>query len=436
MERKAIYIVALLGISILNSCSTTGPSGLFGKRSPHEQYGQKLKNAGLDKTQLGESWFAASIQSLNKPLKITIPYKEAGYFPAEKIRAVAFSFDVKRGEKISITLQKRQSNRFMIYTDLWEVKANNNKKLIAFADTGNNPFSHEIDDDGSYLLRIQPELLSAGEYTLTITNGPSLAFPIKNGRIGSFWGADRDGGARRHEGVDIFAPRRTPALAAADGTVNRVTTNQLGGKVVFMRPENKNYSLYYAHLDEQLVTEGERVKTGDTIGLVGNTGNAISTSPHLHFGIYTFGGAINPLAFINPLRRDAPTIKASLSTLGTSVRNTSTTPIKDGLTATSNIMMNLAPNTILEVNSATSTSYRVVLPDGRQGFVSGASVNPVGKALRQMEISQAKYLYDGPDSTAARKSQLKTGTQVNILGGFEDFYFVESGEDSGWVRKN
>jgi murein DD-endopeptidase MepM/ murein hydrolase activator NlpD len=435
MERKAIYIVALLGISILNSCSTTGPSGLFGKRSPHEQYGQKLRNAGLDKTQLGESWFAASIQSLNKPLKITIPYKEAGYFPAEKTRAVAFSFDVKRGEKISITLQKRQSNRFMIYTDLWEVKDNNNKKLIAYADTGNNPFSHEIDDDGSYLLRIQPELLSAGEYTLTITNGPSLAFPIKNGRIGSFWGADRDGGARRHEGVDIFAPRRTPALAAADGTVNRVTTNQLGGKVVFMRPENKNYSLYYAHLDEQLVTEGERVKTGDTIGLVGNTGNAISTSPHLHFGIYTFGGAINPLAFINPARELPPAIKTSLSSLGSSMRTTSSrTALKDGPKQPS--AMNLELHTILEINAATSTFYRVILPDGSQGFISGASVTPTAKALKQLYISEEKFLYDRPSSEAAKKTGLKNGTRVSVLGEFQEFYFVDAGEEVGWVSKN
>jgi hypothetical protein len=316
------------------------------------------------------------------------------------------------------------------------VKSSTNKKLLAFADTGNNPFSHEIDDDGSYLLRIQPELLSGGEYTLTITNGPSLAFPVKNGKIGSFWGADRDDGARRHEGVDIFAPRRTPALAAADGIINRVTTNQLGGKVVFLRPENKIYSLYYAHLDKQLVADGQRVKTGDTIGLVGNTGNAASTAPHLHFGIYTFGGAINPLAFINPAREAVPPIKASLSTIGTSVRSTSTTPVKDGLKAASDVIVNLAPNTILEVSSATSSSYRVMLPDGRQGFVSGGSVISAGKALRQMEISREKFLYDRPDSSAARKAELKSGSRVSVLGSFEEFYFVESGGDSGWVSKN
>jgi murein DD-endopeptidase MepM/ murein hydrolase activator NlpD len=435
MKWKSIYIGGLLSISSLNSCTTTGPIGLFGKRSPHEQYGQKLKNAGLDKTQLGESWFAASIQSLNKPLKITIPYKEAGYFPADKARAAAFSFNVKRGEKITITLQERPSNRFMIYVDLWELRDNNNKKLIAFADTGNNSFSHEIDDDGSYLLRIQPELLSAGDYTLSITSGPSLAFPIKNGRIGSFWGADRDGGARRHEGVDIFAPRRTPALAAADGIVNRVTINQLGGKVVFMRPDNKNYSLYYAHLDEQLVTEGERVKAGDTIGLVGNTGNAISTSPHLHFGIYTFGGAIDPLAFINPARELPPAIKTSLSSLGSSMRTTSNiTALIDGRKQAS--VVNLELHTILEISAATSTSYRVILPDGSQGFISGASVTPTAKALKQLYISEEKFLYDRPSIDAARKAGLRNGTRVSVLGEFQGFYFVDAGEEVGWVSKN
>ncbi|MGY8915482.1 MAG: peptidoglycan DD-metalloendopeptidase family protein, partial [Flavobacteriales bacterium] len=56
---------------------------------------------------------------------------------------------------------------------------------------------------------------------------------------------------------------------------------------------------YYAHLDSIIARDGQRVKRGDTLGLVGNTGNARTTPPHLHFGIYGRGtGAINPLSFL------------------------------------------------------------------------------------------------------------------------------------------
>lgn len=435
MKCNSIIFLLLLGTTLLNSCKLTGPGGLFGKRSPHEQYGQNLEAAGLKRTALGEAWFAAAENSLNNPLNVAIPYKESGYFSAGKAEAAAVRFEVKRGEKLSISLEKRPAANFTVYVDLWEVRSNNNRKLVAYADTGGKPFSHEIDDSGFYIIRIQPELLAAGEYTLTVVNGPSLAFPVKNGRIGSFWGADRDGGARRHEGIDIFAPRRTPALAAADGTISRVTTNQLGGKVIFMRPSEKNYSLYYAHLDEQLVSAGQKVKAGDTIGLVGNTGNAISTSPHLHFGIYTMGGAIDPLVFVNPVKKPVPAIKASLANLGKSMRTTGrSVNLREGLGTSSNTISTLNPNTLLEINSATDNSYRVRLPDGRSGFVNSQSVNPVSTPIKRVTLAEEKPLYDNPDERAARKARLSSGTLVSVLGNFGDFLFVKAGENSGWIN--
>lgn len=54
--------------------------------------------------------------------------------------------------------------------------------------------------------------------------------------------------------------------------------------------------------------EGQQVKKGDVVGLVGNTGNAKYTPSHLHFGVYTFSGAINPLPFVNRTVKTAPAI--------------------------------------------------------------------------------------------------------------------------------
>ena len=81
--------------------------------------------------------------------------------------------------------------------------------------------------------------------------------------------------------------------------MSRTGNRGLGGKQVWLRDGLFGNSLYYAHLDSIIATNGQRVKIGDTLGLVGNTGNARTTPPHLHFGVYSHGsGAINPLPFL------------------------------------------------------------------------------------------------------------------------------------------
>ncbi|WP_207421209.1 M23 family metallopeptidase [Desertivirga brevis] len=425
-------------ILLLPACSVTGPSGLFGKRSPHEQYEQKLADAGLKQTALGRSWLQQAESSLEKPLLVSVPYKEAGYFAAEKPRAAALKFEAKRGEKIEISLQKKPASNFTIYVDLWEVKNKQNKKLLAYADTNAAPFSYDIEDEGTYLLRLQPELLVSGEYTLTISSGPSLAFPVQKGQIGSFWGADRDGGSRRHEGIDIFAKKRTPAIAAADGVISRVDENRLGGKVVFLRPQNKNFNLYYAHLDEQLVQDGQKVKVGDTIGLVGNTGNAIHTAPHLHFGIYTIGGAIDPINFVRPVDKKPSSITVPLTNIGKSLRTSGNetafreSPGKSG----GRLLQQLAQGTLVQVLAASASSYKVALPDGREGFISGATLAPISSPLRRMKIESEIALLDNPEAGAARKTSLTPGLTVDILGKFNDYYFISSENNNGWISVN
>jgi len=160
------------------------------------------------------------------------------------------------------------------------------------------------------VLCLQPELERTGQYSLSIAVGPSLGFPVSGtkAKAGSFWGASRDGGKRNHEGVDIFAPKGTPAVASEEGMITSVREGGIGGKVVWLRPTGKNYTLYYAHLDQQLVQPGQMVKKGDVIGTVGNTGNARTTPAHLHFGIYTFGGAVDPYPFINKAVKTAPAV--------------------------------------------------------------------------------------------------------------------------------
>jgi murein DD-endopeptidase MepM/ murein hydrolase activator NlpD len=113
-------------------------------------------------------------------------------------------------------------------------------------------------------------------------------------RIRDTWGAQRPGG-RRHEGVDIFAPRGTPVVSATRGLVWKVGENALGGNVVWVLGPGGDLH-YYAHLDRVAdIVPRQRVEAGTVIGTVGSSGNAERTPPHLHYGLYRRGGgAINP----------------------------------------------------------------------------------------------------------------------------------------------
>ena len=125
----------------------------------------------------------------------------------------------------------------------------------------------------------------------------SLPNPLPNQRFADTWGAARSFG-RKHEGVDIFAKRGTPIKSTTSGVVIKVGHNRLGGKVVSVLAPNRVVH-YYAHLDEFAdIKRHQWIEAGTVIGTVGDTGNAKGTPPHLHYGIYTSMGAINPFPLI------------------------------------------------------------------------------------------------------------------------------------------
>ena len=108
--------------------------------------------------------------------------------------------------------------------------------------------------------------------------------------IAPTWHAPRSGG-RRHEGVDVFAPRGREVVATTHGIVWRVGVDSLGGNVVLVLGPGRELH-YYAHLDRfASIARGDRVDAGSMLGYVGTTGNARGGPPHLHYGIYGIGGA-------------------------------------------------------------------------------------------------------------------------------------------------
>jgi murein DD-endopeptidase MepM/ murein hydrolase activator NlpD len=98
------------------------------------------------------------------------------------------------------------------------------------------------------------------------------------------FGKDRPGG-RVHEGIDIVAPKGTPVVCCVSGVILFVGRDVIGGNVVKILGDDKRI-YYYAHLSQALYFDlASEVETGQVVGFVGNTGNAIFTPPHLHFEI-------------------------------------------------------------------------------------------------------------------------------------------------------
>jgi len=116
--------------------------------------------------------------------------------------------------------------------------------------------------------------------------------PVKGPvRIGQGWGAPRDGGRRRHQGIDLLAPAGTPLVAVTSGHITRLSNLDRGrGGISLWLREARGTAYYYAHNQHNLVLLGQQVRQGQVLARVGATGNARGGPPHLHFQIHPGGG--------------------------------------------------------------------------------------------------------------------------------------------------
>jgi murein DD-endopeptidase MepM/ murein hydrolase activator NlpD len=118
----------------------------------------------------------------------------------------------------------------------------------------------------------------------------------------------RENGRRRHEALDIPAPRGTPVVSADDGVVLAVRESRHGGLTVYAADPDRRFVYYYAHLDRYRagLRAGTTLARGDVLGAVGTSGNADRRAPHLHFqvtvvedaGAWWDGRAIDPRPFL------------------------------------------------------------------------------------------------------------------------------------------
>jgi peptidoglycan LD-endopeptidase LytH len=435
-----LYLVLALAVS---SCgANTGVKALFQPRSPYEAYEQGLRQAGLHQRELGQAWIRAGRQALQDSLLVTLPFQETGYFRAEQPRAAAYRFRARHGEMLDVNVTTRTRQDIQLFLDLFEAGSGQSQEVkhVAAADTTGLKLSYRADGDQVYLVRLQPELLKSGSYTITISSRPSLAFPVlgKDSRaVQSFWGAPRDAGARQHEGIDIFAAKGTPVLASARGLVTRVAETHIGGKVVWLADAENRQSLYYAHLDRQLVRAGQLVAPGDTLGLVGSTGNARGTHPHLHFGIYAFGGAVDPFPFIYQQPGKPAPLQVNAAWLGEWARSAkNNVQLRTAPHAGAGTVARITRHTALQVLGGTGDWYRVSLPNGRQGYLREDQLEKATQPLRTQTVKAGAELVEQPLPLAAPVARLRQDSRLAVLGVYQMYQLVRLADGTlGWLSQ-
>ena len=437
MRSRWIVTVAI-GASIAGCAPGSPLREAVRPSSPYERYAQSLRDAGLDRTALGRDWLAAGDAALATATPVDLPLRETGYLPPDEPAARAWQFNLVQGRRLVIAVETVAADPFGVYIDLFQRRDDPPElRLVASAEAGAAQLEFQPGGDGSFVLRLQPELLRGGRFTITEQTTATLVFPIEGRdgrRLARSFGDPRDAGGRQHQGLDIFAPRGTRVVAAAGGVVSSASTDNLGGNVVWVRTL-RGQSHYYAHLDEQLVAAGARVRAGDAVGTVGNTGNARTTPPHLHFGIYHSSGAVDPFPFVFTGTAAPPPVTVDTGALGSWRRVSSgTLRLRAAPALTAAIVRDLPEHTLVHIEGAIRDWYRVRLPDATPGFVSGRLTESTERPVRTVS-SGAGPLLDRPTMTAAPIAELEAGARLPVLGRFADFLFVRSPDGrEGWIR--
>lgn len=432
-----VFAIVVVAVTVAGCRQVEQLRDVLRHQTPYEAYEASLRTAGLDETALGRAWLEAGTRALEAAVPVTLPYREVGYLDPAEPGATGYRIDLRRGQQLVVEADVQQGDSTRLFVDLFEVPADSARAPwhVASADSTRR-LAFTARRDRAYLLRLQPELLRGGRFTVTLQARPSLLFPVAghdSGSIRSYFGAPRDGGRRRHHGVDIFAARGTPVLAAADGYVTRVTTGGLGGKVVWQRDAH-GHALYYAHLDSQIVQPSTRVQAGDTLGLVGNTGNARTTPPHLHFGIYN-DGPVDPFPFLHAPRTRPPDVTADTSRLGQWVRVAEArATLSAGPEPAAPALRALPRHTIVRVEGGYAGWYRVALPDGTRGYVAARATEPARVPLRRTRLDPGRRVYGRPVPSATAIDTLAAGVEAPVLGGFDAYVLVRAPSGRvGWI---
>ncbi|OAD90652.1 hypothetical protein A7A78_05265 [Aequorivita soesokkakensis] len=375
MNLKNFFTLILLGV-LISSCKEEirKVADIVIQPTAREAYERNFSK----KDSLLLQWKNAFENSKRDSIQITLPYSESGVFSEENFNVYSYNIQLKEGERIVVEVEK-QPDSALVFIDLFQAKTDSLKIFnhLKSSEDKKSIISQEIETSGFYKVIVQPQMKLQFPFVLKIYTEPLYVFPVSGGNsknIQSFWADPRDTGSRSHEGVDIFADRGTPVIAISDGIIDSAGERGLGGKQVWLRDGLFGKRIYYAHLDKIAVSEGEKVKIGDTLGFVGNTGNAKDLPPHLHFGIYKAKGAVNPLPFIKKTEIQTSEMPSSITKAITLKNNAD---VRKGPAAVFKQFGSLKKNDTLIVLGKNQKWFHIQTSDSLKGYVNETVIKPL-----------------------------------------------------------
>lgn len=407
----------------------------------HAGYLHSLEQVGLSDSALGRDWISSADRALQETIKVTPPVEEVFYVDHAQAFATAYEFEVKRGQRIECMVIYSGREPARLFIDLFRKTSTTAQDWIRIAsakeETRELRFEPRI--DGTYILRLQPELLRGGNFRVTIRQVAALEFPVagRNSRaIQSRFGDSRDGGRRKHHGVDIFASRHTSVVAPSRAYVQHVGENDLGGRVIWLYDSKRSLYIYLAHLQTRDVKQNTWVDAGQSVGTVGNTGNARTTPPHLHFGLYSRGeGPIDPYNYIAEVDAKPAEIAAELDFLGQWVRiREKGITLRSAAAPRANPIAELELHTPCQIWAASGKQYRVLLPDERKGYIPASCVESLQEEILAHDIRETQLVRSRPLLDAPAVAQVNIGENCSILGEFQGFWFIRTQlGNRGWL---
>jgi murein DD-endopeptidase MepM/ murein hydrolase activator NlpD len=440
--RHILYTIIPFLLFCLVTCKQEKVPEPYRPTHAHDAYLHSLNQAGLAETALGRDWIATSKEALEAPITIATPFEEVFYVDPADAFAVGYRFDVIRGQRIEVDVDVQGLQTGQLFIDLYRVRGVSSDEWVrvASADTQENRLEFEPRRDAQYVVRLQTELLRGGQCRVTIRNVAALEFPVAgydSRAIGSGFGAPRDGGRRRHHGVDVFARRHTPVVAACRAYVVFVGDDPTGGRVIWLKDTKRSLHIYYAHLQKHDVKRHTWVEPGQVIGTVGNTGNARTTPPHLHFGTYEIGyGPINPIDYITQPKGELSPLTADLEALGHWMRaQGSSLHVNISYDLRSERISSLGLHSPMKVLAATGNRYRVLLPDNRSGYVFADSVESSNETLEHQTTPFSHAIREAPREDSAEIELIRAGDGFSVLARFNEYWLVETQQgNTGWLQ--
>ena len=415
----------------------------FIPNSEHEGYLHGLETSGIAEKKLGHAFISQAIIDETKAVRIGASFREQLLITPDIHRAYQYKIDVERGQRIEVQLdlQLEKEIKSIYFLDVFRVSKDTTNQYIPVASKSNDALqlSFDVQESHTYIIRLQPELLTEDQVTIKIEKSPSMSFPVSGKNetaIGSLFGVPRDAGKRTHEGVDIFAKRHTPIIAPVSGKVTSTKDNERGGKVIWLRSKDNRSTLYFAHLESVFVKKDAIVNRGDTIGTVGNSGNAKTTYPHLHFGIYQ-KDAVDPYPFIVKKNKGFNRQLSYNKYLGSLIRTKKPTQFRKNNVLRKAEKVSIPENYIFEIIGTHAAYYKVALDDKNTGYIFYDDIESIDRPIRSLAMDQVNIEYARQDLSSPQLGQCCDDTTLQVLGYTRDFMLAaDDHQTKHWLARS